>query len=168
MRRYLLLAFLFVSLSATLALAGGPQPPADWNKPKALPPANGEGQVSFKQGGKDMTLPLNHIEISPKDDLFLVGLKYVDAQQENRLELYFGSMPKLGKNDPRNITGFTVSTKAGGLSRAAANRTKCVWTTLDLKEREVSGAFSCTGLTDMSAEKSAPDVTEVKFSGRLK
>jgi len=168
MQRFLLLAFLLVSLSATLALAAGPQPPADWNKPKALPPADGEGQVSFQQGGKAMTLPLQHIAIQKEDDLYLIELKYVDAKQENRLELYFGSMPKLGKDDPRTITGFTVKTKAGGLSRVAANKTKCVWTALDLKEREVSGALSCTGMTDMSAQKSAPDVTEVKFTGKMK
>jgi hypothetical protein len=168
MQRSLSLAFLLVFLFTTLALAEGPRPPADWNKPKALPPANGEGQVSFKQGGKDMTLPLQHIEIDKKDDLYIVGLKYIDAKQENRLELYFGSMPKLGKDDPRNITGFNVKTKAGGLSRAAANRTKCVWTELDLKEGEVSGALSCTGMTDLSAQNPAPDVTEVKFSGKVK
>jgi len=153
------------------AMAGGPRPPADWNKPKALPPANGEGQVSFKQGGNAMTLPLNHIEIKkidPKNDVFVVELKYVDETQENSLELYFGSMPKLGKDDPRNITGFNVKTKAGGLSRAAANKTKCVWADLQLKEGEVSGALSCTGMTDLSAEKSAPDVTEVKFTGKAK
>ncbi|NMB75497.1 MAG: hypothetical protein GYA21_10265 [Myxococcales bacterium] len=148
--------------------AAGPQPPADWNKPKALAPANGEGQVSFQHGGKAITLPLQHISIDKEDDLFLVELRYVDAKQENRLEIFFGSSPRLGKNDPRTITGFTVNTKAGGLSRAAANKTKCVWAALEVKEREVSGALSCTGLTDMSSQKSAPDVTEVKFSGKLK
>jgi len=167
----LLPAFLIVCLSGTRALAEGPRPPADWNKPKALPPANGQGQVSFKQGGKAMTLPLNRIEIKnidPKNGLFVVQLKYVDGKQENWLELFFSSMPKLGKDDPRTITGFNVKTKAGGMSRAAANRTKCVWAELQVKEREVSGALSCTGMTDLSAEKSAPDVTDVKFTGRVR
>lgn len=168
MRQSMLLSVLMVLAIALPAIAAGPQPPADWNKPKALPPANGEGQVSFKQGGKSVTLPLNHIEISKKDDLLLVELKYIDSKQENSLELYFGSMPKLGKDDPHTITGFTVRTKTGGLSRAAANKTKCVWTALDLAEREVSGSLSCTGMTDMSAQKAAPDVTEVKFTGKMK
>jgi len=172
MQRFLSLAFLLVFLSATLALAEGPRPPADWNKPKALPPADGVGQVSFKQGGKAMTLPLQHIEIKnidPKNGLFMVELKYVDAKQENWLELSFSSMPKLGKDDPRDsTTGIIAKTKVGGLSRAAANRTKCVWTALDLKDGEVSGALSCTGMTDLSAEKSAPDVTDVKFTGKVK
>lgn len=164
----LMCLLVFVLLLPVALWAAGPQPPADWNKPKALAPANGEGQVSFKQGGKDVTLPLQHISIDKKDDLFLVELKYVDEKQENRLELYFGSMPKLGKDDPRTITGFSVNTKAGGLSRVAANKSKCVWTALEVKEREVSGGLSCTGMTDMSAQKAAPDVTEVKFSGKVK
>ncbi len=168
MCHFLGMTLLLSAFSAPLVLAAGPQPPADWNKPKALPPANGEGQVSFQHGGKAITLPLQHISIDKKDDLFLVGLKYVDEKQENRLEIFFGSSPKLGKDDPRTITGFSVNTKAAGLSRAAANKTKCVWATLEVKEREVSGALSCTGMTDMSSQKSAPDVTEVKFSGKLK
>lgn len=162
------MTLLLAALFTPPVQAAGPQPPADWNKPKEAPPANGEGQVSFQHGGKAITLPLQHISIDKKDDLFLVGLKYVDEKQENRLEIFFGSMPKLGKDDPRTITGFTVNTKAGGLSRVAANKSKCVWTALEVKEREVSGALSCTGMTDMSSQKSAPDVTEVKFSGKLK
>ena len=89
------------------ALAEGPPPPPGWGQPRALPPANGDGQVTFKHGGNPVTLPLNKIEIDTSvKDMFIVSLTYVDPAQENRLELTFGSMPRLGKNDPRNITGF--------------------------------------------------------------
>jgi len=77
-------------------------------------------------------------------------------------------MPKLGKADPRNITGFLVKTKAKGLSRAAANRSKCDLAVAKVTGQEVSGTLSCTGLADMSAEAAAPDVTDVRFDGKLK
>jgi hypothetical protein len=151
------------------ALAEGPPPPPGWGQPRALPPANGDGQVTFKHGGNPVTLPLNKIEIDTSvKDMFIVSLTYVDPAQENRLELTFGSMPRLGKNDPRNITGFLVKTKAKGLSRAAANRSKCDLAVVKVTGQEVSGTLSCTGLTDMSAETAAPDVTDVRFDGKLK
>jgi hypothetical protein len=116
-----------------------------------------------------VTLPLNKIEIDTSvKDMFIVSLTYVDPAQENRLELTFGSMPKLGKADPRNITGFLVKTKAKGLSRAAANRSKCDLAVAKVTGQEVSGTLSCTGLADMSAEAAAPDVTDVRFDGKLK
>jgi hypothetical protein len=155
-------------LFCSLALAGGPPPPAGWGQPKALPPANGDGQVSFKQGGAAFTLPLNKIEITEKDDLFIVSLTYVDAKQENKLELTFGSMPKMGKDDPRTITGFSVKTKDQGLSRSAANKSKCALTLGKVSAQEASGTLSCTGMTDLSAKNPAPDVTEVKFEAKLK
>jgi hypothetical protein len=156
-------------LAGSPALAAGPPPPAGWGQPRALPPANGEGQVTFKHGGNALTLPLQKIEIDTSvKDMFIVSLTYVDARQENRLELTFGSMPKLGKSDPRQITGFLVKTKAKGLSRAAANRSKCDLAIQKVTGQEASGTLSCTGLTDMSAEQAAPDVTDVRFAGKRK
>jgi hypothetical protein len=105
-----------------MAGRSSPTAPRGWGQPKALPPANGEGQVAFKQGGATMTLPLNKIEIdTTQKDMLMVSLIYVDAKRENKLELYFTSMPKLGKNVPLMVTGFLVNTKARGLSRLAAN-----------------------------------------------
>jgi hypothetical protein len=160
---------LLSALVCSPALAAGPPPPAGWGQPRAAPPANGEGQVTFKHGGNALTLPLQKIEIDTSvKDMFIVSLTYVDARQENRLELTFGSMPKLGKNDPRQITGFLVTTRAKGLSRAAANRSKCDLAIQKVTAQEASGTLSCTGLTDMSAEQAAPDVTDVRFAGKLK
>jgi hypothetical protein len=160
---------LFSVLVCSPALAEGPPPPPGWGQPKPLPPANGEGQVTFRQGGSPVTLPLNKLEIDTSvKDMFVVSLTYVDAGQENRLELTFASMPKLGKSDPRSITGFLVQTKAKGLSRAAANKSKCDLAISKVTGQEVSGTLSCTGLTDMSAEAAAPDVTDVRFDAKLK
>jgi len=116
-----------------------------------------------------VSLPLNKIEIDTKvKDMFIVSLTYVDAKQENKLELTFGSMPKLGKNDPHPITGFVVTTKAHGVSKNSASKTKCDFAISKATAQEVSGTLSCKGMTDWSAEKAAPDVTDVKFDGKLK
>jgi hypothetical protein len=116
-----------------------------------------------------MTLPLQHIEIDTKNkDMILVSLNYVDAPQENKLDLTFASMPKLGKNDPKTITGFVANTKGKGVSKSSAGRTKCDLAIIRLTEQEVAGTLSCTGMTDWSAGSSAPDVTDVKFEGRVK
>ncbi len=153
----------------SLAVAQGHPPPPGWGQPAPLPPANGQGQVTFNHGGTALTLPLNSIEINTSTpDLFLVSLTYVDASQDNKLELTFGSMPKLGKSDPHPISGFVVRTKAHGLSKSSANRTKCDFVIAKLTPQDVSGTLSCKGMTDMSAENAAPEVTDVKFDGRLK
>lgn len=150
-------------------LAGDMPPPPGWGKAAPLPPANGQGQVTFRHGGTALTLPLNKIEIDNKNpDLVLVSLTYVDSQQENKLELTFGSMPKLGKNDPHPISGFVVKTKAHGLSKDSANKTKCDFTISKLTTQEVSGTLSCKGMTDLNAGNAMPDVTDVKFDGKLK
>ncbi len=171
MRKRMMTVFAFSLCAglASLALSQGAAPPPGWNQPKPLPPANGEGQVTFNHGGTVMTLPLNKIEIDNKQpDLFLVSLAYVDAKQENRLDLTFGSMPKLGKNDPLMITGFVVRTKAHGLSKDSAGKTKCNLSVSKVTAQEASGTLSCTGMTDMSAQEPAPDVTDVKFDARIK
>jgi hypothetical protein len=155
-------------LASSIALAEGAAPPAGWGEAPALPPANGQGQVTFKQGGAAMTLPLNQIELDTKrPDMVVVTLAYVDRKQENKLDLTFVSMPKLGKNDPRTITGFLVKTKALGVSRQAGGKTRCDLTIVKLGAQEVSGTLSCKGMTDLSAQKPAPDVTDVKFEGKL-
>ena len=61
-----------------------------------------------------------------------------------------------------------VKTKAHGISRDAANKTKCDFVIVKLTAQEVAGTLSCKGMTDMSAANAAPDVTDVKFDGRLK
>jgi len=87
-------------LICSMAVAADLSPPPGWGQPASLPPPEGKGQMTFKQGGKEMTLPLNKIEIDDKiPDILVVSLTYVDARQENKLELTFSSMPKLGKND---------------------------------------------------------------------
>jgi hypothetical protein len=161
---------LFLSLAiCSPVLAQGVPPPAGFGEAPPLPPANGLGQVTFNQGGTTLTLPLSKIEIDTStSDMFMVSLTYVDATQENRLDLHFTSMPKLGKNDPRLISGFIVRTKAHGLSRDAGNRTKCDLVIAGLTAQAVSGTLSCKGMTDMSATNAAPDVTDVKFDGRVK
>ena len=154
-------------LICSTAVAQGPPP--GWGQPKPLPPANGVGQVSFKQGTTTMTLPLNRIEIqTPQKDMYIVTLEYVDAKQENKLDLTFMSAPALKNVDEKTITGFNVQTKANGLSRVAANKSKCRFAVTRNDGREVAGTLSCTGMTDMSAEKAAPDVTDVTFSGKVK
>ena len=161
------LAFLLSTLVCTAALAQM-EPPPGWGKPAPLSPANGQGQVSFYQGGTAMTLPLQKIEISlPRPNMYMVSLSYVDAAQKDKLELAFTSMPNLGANDPRMVTGFLVDTAAHGLSRAAANRTTCKLTITKLTAQEASGTLACKGMVDLSAEKAAPEVTDVKFSGKL-
>jgi len=168
-RKLTTLLSLLSMLACSPALAEGPPPPPGWGQPSALPPANGEGQVTFKHGGSAVSLPLNKIEIDTKvKDMFIVSLTYVDAKQENKLELTFGSMPKLGKNDPHPITGFVVTTKAHGVSKNSASKTKCDFAIFKATAQEVSGTLSCKGMTDWSAEKAAPDVTDVKFDGKLK
>jgi hypothetical protein len=153
----------------SLAPAADFAPPPGWGQPAAPPPANGQGQVTFKHGGTALTLPLNQIKIdTTKPDMFLVSLTYVDDKQANKLELSFTSMPKLGKNDPRLITGFVVTTKAHGVSKVSANKTKCDFAISSLTAQAVSGTLSCKAMTDLSAEKAAPDVTAVKFDGKLK
>ena len=160
-----------LSLSFTLLCSPAPAadfpPPPGWGQPAALPPANGQGQVTFKHGGTTLTLPLNQIEIdTTKPDMIIVSLTYVDAKQANKLELSFTSMPKLGKN-PHLITGFVVTTKAHGLSKSSANKTKCDLAISSLTKQAVSGTLSCKAMTDLSAEQAAPDVTAVKFDGKL-
>jgi len=163
------LVFLVSMGICSAALAQGVPPPPGFGQPSPLPPANGEGQVTFNHGGTALTLPLNKIEIdTTTPDMIMVSLIYVDAKQGNKLELYFTSMPKLGKNDPRLITGFTVKTQAHGFSKSSANKTKCDFVIGKLTAQEVSGTLSCKAMTDMSAENAAPDVTDVKFDGRLK
>ena len=158
-----------LTLMCSLALAEGAAPPAGWGEPAPLPPANGQGQVTFKQGGAALTLPLNKIEIDTKrPDMIIVTLAYVDRKQENKLDLTFVSMPKLGKNDPRTVTGFLVKTKAMGVSRQSNNKTKCDFAITKLGAQEVSGTLSCKGMTDLSAQNAAPDVTDVKFDGKVK
>ena len=160
-----------LSLSFTLLCSPAPAadfpPPPGWGLPAALPPANGQGQVTFKHGGTTLTLPLNQIEIdTTKPDMINVSLTYVDSKQANKLELYFTSMPKLGKK-PYLITGFVVTTKAHGLSKSSANKTKCDLAISSLTKQAVSGTLSCKAMTDLSAEQAAPDVTAVKFDGKL-
>ena len=163
------LLFLSLTLVCSPASAANFPPPPGWGEPAALPPANGQGQVTFKHGGTTLTLPLNQIKIdTPKPDMINVSLTYVDAKQANKLELYFTSMPKLGKNDPRLITGFVVTTKAHGLSKSSANKTKCDLAISSLTKQAVSGTLSCKGMTDLSAENPAPEVTAVKFDGKVK
>ena len=91
----------------------------------------------------------------------------MDAAQANKLTLAFMSMPKLGKSDPLMVSGFLVQTKAHGLSRHAANKGKCTLALASLTPQAVSGTLACTAMTDMAATGTAPDVTEVKFEGRL-
>jgi hypothetical protein len=159
--------FLFLAICSPV-LAQNLPPPPGFGQPAPLPPPNGHGHVTFNHGGTTMTLPLNKIEIETSTpDMFMVSLTYVDASQENRLDLHFTSMPKLGKNDPRLISGFIVKTKAHGLSRDAGNRTKCDLVIAGLTAQEVSGTISYKGMTDMSAANAAPDVTDVTFSGTL-
>jgi hypothetical protein len=163
------LVLLLSLATCSLALAQGQAPPPGWGQPAPLPPANGQGQVTFNHGGTLLMLPLNMIEIDTSTpDMFIVSLIYVDATQENKLELTFGSMPKLGKNDPHPMTGFVVKTKAQGLSKTSGSKTKCDFVITGLTAQDVSGTLSCKGMTDMSAENAAPDVTDVKFDGRLK
>jgi hypothetical protein len=155
------------SVLAVAALAQGPPP--GWGKPAPLPPPNGTGQVTFKQGGTAMTLPLSRIEIqNPAKDMRIVTVEYVDASQENKLDLTFMSSPALPNVDEKTITGFNVKTKAKGLSRVAGNRSKCRFAVTKNDGREVAGTLSCTGMTDMSATAASPDVTDVTFSGRVK
>lgn len=154
-------------LVCSTAMAQGPPP--GWGEPKALPPPNGVGQVTFTQGPTTVTLPLNKIEIqTPQKDMLIVSLAYVDPKQENKLDLTFFSSPALRNVDEQTITGFNVDTKAKGISRVAANRTKCKFAVTKNDGKEVSGTLSCTGMTDMSATNAAPDVTDVKFSGKVK
>ena len=158
---------LSLTLVCSLASAADFAPPPGWGQPAALPPANGQGQVTFKHGGTALTLPLNQIKIdNTKPDMYIVSLTYVDAKQANKLELSFTSMPKLGKN-PHLITGFVVTTKAHGLSKSSANKTKCDLAISSLTKQAVSGTLSCKSMTDLSAEQAAPDVTAVKFDGKL-
>ena len=165
-----MLGIALLSLSLTLVCSLAPAadfaPPPGWGQPAALPPANGQGQVTFKHGGTALSLPLNQIKIdTAQPDMFLVSLTYVDAKQANKLELSFTSMPKLGKN-PHLITGFVVTTKAHGLSKSSANKTKCDLAISSLTKQAVSGTLSCKAMTDLSAEQAAPDVTAVKFDGK--
>jgi len=167
-----MLGIALLSLSLTLVCSLAPAadfaPPPGWGQPAALPPANGQGQVTFKHGGTALTLPLNQIKIdNTKPDMYIVSLTYVDAKQANKLELSFTSMPKLGKNDPRLITGFVVTTKAHGVSKVSANKSKCDFAISSLTARAVAGTLSCNAMTDLSAEQAAPDVTAVKFDGKL-
>ena len=68
-------AFASIVLACSLALAQGAPPPPGWGKPAPLPPANGQGQVSFKQAGTPFTLPLQKIEITnPSPDMIMVSL----------------------------------------------------------------------------------------------
>ena len=158
---------LATALVLSTAVAQGPPP--GWGQPKPLPPANGVGQVSFKHGATVMALPLNRIEIqTPQKDMHIVTLEYVDAKQENKLDLTFMSAPALKNVDEKTITGFNVRTKANGLSRVSANRTRCKFAILKDDGKEVAGTLSCTGMTDMSAANAAPDVTNVTFSGKVK
>jgi len=171
MQTRLLTALLFLSLTLICSLVSAADfaPPPGWGQPAALPQVNGQGHVTFKHGGTDLTLPLNQITIdTSQPDMFIVSLKYVDAKQENKLDLTFTSMPKLGKDDPRLISGFVVTTKDHGVSKASANKTKCDLTIAGLTAQAVSGALSCKAMTDMSAEQAAPDVTDLKFDGNLK
>ena len=161
---------LLLAMVCSFSWAEGPPPPAGWGKPSALPPANGTGQVSFKHGGTSLTLPLKNIEISANQfdkDMLIVSLTYVDAKQENKFELTFGSMPKMGKNGMHTITGFVVKTKAHGLSKTSGNKTKCDLAVSKITPKEVAGTLSCKGMTDMSATEAAPDVTDVKFAGKM-
>lgn len=71
-------------LVCSTAVAQGPPP--GWGQQRPLPPANGVGQVTFKQGATTVTLPLNKIEIqTPQKDMLIVSLAYVDPKQENSL-----------------------------------------------------------------------------------
>ena len=170
MRKCILTALLSLSLTliCSLSFAADFPPPPGWGQPAALPPANGQGQVTFKHGTTDLTLPLNQIKIDTSHpDMIMVSLTYVDANQENKLELTFTSMPKLGKDDPRLISGFVVTTKAQGISKSSANKTKCDLAISNLTARAVAGTLSCKGMTDLSAEQAAPDVTDMKFEGKL-
>lgn len=164
-----LLSLLLTLTCCTLTFSADLAPPPGWGKPATLPPANGQGQVTFKHGGTDLTLPLNEIAIDTSSpDMFIVSLKYVDPKQENKLELTFTSMPKLGKDDPRLISGFVVTTKAHGVSKASGNKTKCDLAISSLTAQAVSGTLACKNMTDMSSEQTAPDVTDIKFDGHVK
>ena len=170
MQKRMLTALLSLSLTliGSLAAAADLGPPPGWGQPAPLPPANGQGQVTFKHGGTDWTLPLNQITIdTSQPDMFLVSLTYVDTKQENKLELTFASMPKLGKDDPRLISGFVVTTKSHGVSKVSANKTKCDLAIANVTAQAVSGTLACKGMTDLSAEQAAPDVTDIKFNGNL-
>lgn len=159
-------AALFLSMLVCLTAFAQAGPPSSWNKP--LAPANGTGQVTFTHGGTAVTLPLQRIEISTTPaEMFVVSLTYVDPQQENRLELSFSSMPKLGKNDPKPIVGFVVRTKAHGVSKSSNGKSTCSFTVGRVTADDVAGTLSCKGMTGWDTATPAPDVTAVAFEGKL-
>ena len=60
-----------------------------------------------------------------------------------------------------------ISTKDLGISKSSAGKSQCDFRILNLTTQEASGTLSCKGMTDLSAEKAMPDVTDVKFDGKL-
>lgn len=168
MRKVSSVVFCLLASVLACSVAGAQGPPPGWGQKEPLPPANGAGEVAFKQGATAMTLPLNKMEVQLlAKDMRQFSLKYVDPKQENTVELAFMLAPALPL-DERAIGGFNVRTKAGGFSKASSNKTKCKLAITKNDAREVAGTLSCTGMTDMSATQAAPDVTGVTFNGKMK
>jgi hypothetical protein len=155
---------------AVSALAEGMAPPPGWGKPKPPPPANGSGQASFKQGDLSLQLPLNQVEIkeiSRSPLLQLVSLEFVDATNENKLILAFGTQGKVGKVDDRMITGATAITKAGGTSKANHGQTRCELTLTKLTPKEIEGTASCAPMFQMDGTTTARPLAAIKFGARV-
>ena len=164
------IAFAAVLLVASLAVAGSP-PPAGWNKAKPAPAANGAGIINFKHGDRAQQLPLNQIEIKRlAPTVAMVSLIFIDptpdVTQRDKFELHFAFDGQPGKVRESMITGLYAATKVG-VSKASSGKSKCDLIVNSFTDSAISGTLSCTGLTDMSAQKPAPDLAEVKFEAKM-
>lgn len=142
-------------------------PPPGWGKPKALPPANGTGTASFRQGGHPIALPLQELEVTAVGAMRLVSLKYVDATQTTQLELTFGASGP-GPVPEAQVTGLVARSKAGGVSRVVGRKTRCGLLVRSLSDGQVEGSASCSPMFRLDGASPAPDVTELRFTARAR
>jgi hypothetical protein len=157
------------ALISNLALAGGPPPPPGWGKPQALPPANGSGGISFRQGDKSVKLPLHKIEITRADTIWVVSLTFVDADQKNRAQIAFGmAAGKTGAVPDAQITGVVFTTEGNGVSRGNVGKTRCNLVLSALTDKTVAGKASCAPMFRLNATEAAPAVSAISFAGRAK
>jgi hypothetical protein len=163
------LTWVVVLLVSLLAIADGPAPAAGSGP---VSDANGTGKVSFKQGDLARQLPLHKIEIKRHSPAWaMISLVFLDPMPDlkmrDRFELHFMFDGKTGKVRDSFISGLSASTKAG-YSKISSGKSKCELIVANFTDAEIAGTLSCTGLTDMSAQQTAPALTDVKFEARTK
>lgn len=142
-----------------------PASPTSTERPAVAARRAVAGRVTFRQGGKAFQLPLETADVEVAElrgrTQYHVSLVYRDAR--NRVFALAFVHGGLGPVPDRLVSDLTVSTPVA-LSKLRPGESTCRLVITALDPSRVEGNASCRGLTDFEGERSAPDVTQVRFT----